>query len=96
MYEIVWFGLIACATAFAQPKSDSTIAAILRDLGASRRFQEVAISPDGQRAALAEEATEQGNDSRKAGIYVKALASLGGEGGTPDSTRIAFLSADPY
>jgi Tol biopolymer transport system component len=81
--------------AAAQPKTDSRIADILNDLGSTRQFAEVAISPDASRVAWVEDA--------KSDMYVKALGSGAapvriGTGRkiawSPDSSRIAFLSDD--
>ena len=85
--------LLICAMATAQPQGDSRIADILNDLASTRQFSEIAISPDGSRAAWVE--------GDKADIFVKVVSGSGapvrvGNGHkiawSPDSARIAFLS----
>jgi dipeptidyl aminopeptidase/acylaminoacyl peptidase len=85
--KILW--LVLCAVCLAQ--QNPRIASILSELTSAKRFDEVAISPDGKRVAWVEESV----------IYVKELAAAkapvritkGNEvAWSPDSTRIAFLS----
>src|ERR1700683_3231821 len=67
--------LLSCACAFAQGDRDSRIAAILSDLSATNTFPEVAMSPDGKRAAWVAEIIESGKDTGNAAIYVKDVGS---------------------
>ncbi len=88
MRNILFFiGTLACA--------DSRIAQILDDLAAAHQFSDIAISPDGSRAAWVADA--------KSDIYIKTLGSNAApvEAGpghqiawSPDSSRIAFLGED--
>src|ERR1700722_1080204 len=69
--------LIVCGCALAQGDRDSRIGAILADLSATHTFPEVAMSPDGKRAAWVEEIIENGVDTGHSAIYVKDVASNG-------------------
>ena len=80
---------------FAQPQPDPRIAAILNDLSSTHVFEDVAISPDGQRVAWIE------NDGSTTAIFVKDLAASSkptrvADGHSiawsPDNKRIAYLS----
>jgi dipeptidyl aminopeptidase/acylaminoacyl peptidase len=66
---------LSCALAFAQGDHDPRIASILADLSATHTFPEVAVSPDGRRAAWVEEIIENGQDTGHSAIYTKDLAS---------------------
>jgi dipeptidyl aminopeptidase/acylaminoacyl peptidase len=66
---------VLCTAAFAQNDRDASIAAILSDLSATNTFPEVAMSPDGKRAAWVGETIENGKDTGNSAIYVKDLAS---------------------
>jgi dipeptidyl aminopeptidase/acylaminoacyl peptidase len=79
----------------AQPKADPRIAAILNDLSSTHNFEDVSISPDGQRVAWVE--SENGTSQ----IFVKDLTSSSKPGRvaegrsiawSPDSKRLAYLS----
>jgi hypothetical protein len=61
--------------AFAQSDPNSRIAAILSDLSATNTFPEVAMSPDGKRAAWVAEIIENGKDTGNSAIYVKDVTS---------------------
>jgi dipeptidyl aminopeptidase/acylaminoacyl peptidase len=67
--------LLSCAGAFAQSDRDARIASILSDLSATNTFPEVAMSPDGKRAAWVAEIIENGKDTGNSAIYVKDIAS---------------------
>ncbi len=68
--------LLAVA-AYAQAPSDrnARIGAILSQLSATNTFPEVAMSPDGKKAAWVAEIIENGKDTGNSAIYVKDLAS---------------------
>jgi dipeptidyl aminopeptidase/acylaminoacyl peptidase len=86
--------LAASLSLLAQPKSDPRIGAMLKELSSTRRFDQVAISPDGKRVAWIE----------KSEIYAAALSGTSAPVHltdsptnrelvwSPDSARIAFLS----
>src|SRR5580658_7023405 len=67
--------LLSCVFAIAQSDRDARIAAILSDLSATNTFPEVAMSPDGKRAAWVAEIIENGKDSGNSTIYVKDVGS---------------------
>ncbi len=69
--------VLICACAFAQGDRDSRIGSILADLSATHTFPEVAMSPDGKRAAWVEEIIENGVDTGHSAIYVKDVGSNG-------------------
>ena len=69
--------LMICVCAFAQGDRNARIASILSDLSATHTFPEVAMSPDGKRAAWVEEIIENGVDTGHSAIYVKELATAG-------------------
>ena len=75
MRKLVVCLLLSCACAFPQGDRDSRIASILSDLSATNTFPEVAMSPDGKRAAWVAEIIENGKDTGNSAIYVKDLAS---------------------
>jgi dipeptidyl aminopeptidase/acylaminoacyl peptidase len=90
--QTIFLSLISGAMLMAQP--DSRIGGILNELGSTRTFQQVEISPDGKRVAWVARTAEGGV------IYTKDVAGGSpvriGVGGSvvwaPDSQRIAFLS----
>src|SRR5580700_2010573 len=67
--------LLSCVFAIAQNDRDSRISAILSDLSATNTFPEVAMSPDGKRAAWVAEIIENGKDTGNSAIHVKDLAT---------------------
>ncbi len=67
--------LFVSVCAFAQSDRNARIASILSDLSATHTFPEVAMSPDGKRAAWVEEIIENGVDTGHSAIFVKDLAS---------------------
>jgi dipeptidyl aminopeptidase/acylaminoacyl peptidase len=93
-----WLLLIAAlpSVAAAQPKP----AAILDDLAATRTFQEVAISPDGQKVAWVERVTVKGQPTGKMVVFAtrvdgkRPIVKLG-EGKelvwSHDSAQLAFV-----
>src|ERR1041384_8029225 len=48
--------------------------AILDDLAATRAFEEIAITPDGQRVAWVEKVIDKGRDTGRAAVFAVALA----------------------
>jgi dipeptidyl aminopeptidase/acylaminoacyl peptidase len=90
--QTIFLSLISSAMLMAQP--DSRIGGILNELGSTRTFQQVEISPDGKRVAWVARTAEGGV------IYIKDVAGGSpariGAGGSvawaPDSQRVAFLS----
>src|SRR5882672_11351919 len=93
--------LLVPALAAAQPKPG----AILDDLAATRSFEEVAISPDGQRVAWVEKLKDKGRDTGKAAVYAapvdgKRPAVKLGEGRhiawSHDGTRLAYVDQQLY
>src|SRR4051812_32292258 len=93
--------LLVPALAAAQAKPG----AILDDLAATRRFEEVAMSPDGQRVAWVEKLIDKGRDTGKAAVFVAAVdgkrpAARIGEGRhvawSHDSTRLAYVDKQLY
>ncbi|HEX7842882.1 MAG TPA: S9 family peptidase [Kofleriaceae bacterium] len=93
--------LLVPAVAVAQPKPG----AILDDLAAARSFEEIAISPDGQRVAWVEKVIDRGRDTGKAAVYAAPVdgkrppAKLG-EGRhiawSHDGTRVAYIDKQLY
>ena len=97
--------LFASAICCAQP-SDPRIATILGELASVHPFDQVAISPDGKRAAWIEELIENRMDTGNSAIYVLGLGSKNAPvrfaspkpaseravAWSPDSNTIAFLS----
>src|SRR5579864_3472078 len=62
---------------FAQQDRNARIGAILSDLAETHTFPEVAMSPDGKKAAWVEEILEGGKDTGNSAIYVKDVAGNG-------------------
>ena len=93
---------VLCSNAFAQTDRDASIAAILSDLSATNTFPEVAMSPDGKRAAWVAEIIENGKDTGNSAIYVKDVTSsampvritAGGGGKAAHSERNIAWSPD--
>jgi dipeptidyl aminopeptidase/acylaminoacyl peptidase len=69
--------ILTCVCAFAQGDRDTRIASILSDLSATHTFPEVAMSPDGKKAAWVAEIIENGKDTGNSMIYVKAVGVVG-------------------
>jgi dipeptidyl aminopeptidase/acylaminoacyl peptidase len=69
--------LLICAPAFAQSPTDrnARIGAILNQLSATNTFPEVAISPDGKKAAWVASIIENGKETGNSAIWVKDVAS---------------------
>jgi dipeptidyl aminopeptidase/acylaminoacyl peptidase len=89
------------ALAAAQPKPG----AILDDLAATRTFEEIAISPDGQRVAWVEKVIDKGRDTGKTAVFAvpidgKRPAVKLGEGRhiawSHDGTRVAYIDKQLY
>jgi len=89
------------AAAAAQPKP----AAILDELAAMHAFEEVAISPDGQRVAWVETVLEHGRDTGRAAVFAAPVdgarpANKLGEGRhiawSHDGTRLAYVDHQLY
>ncbi|TMQ07628.1 MAG: S9 family peptidase [Deltaproteobacteria bacterium] len=89
------------AVAAAQPRPG----AILDDLAATHAFEEVAISPDGQRVAWVEKVIERGRDTGRAAVFAAPLdgkrpAVRIGEGRhlawSHDATRLAYIDKQLY
>jgi dipeptidyl aminopeptidase/acylaminoacyl peptidase len=83
---------LACLTSAAQA-ADPRIASILHDLGSARSFQEVAISPDGNRLAWVDDASvlfvmDRDGGGRPARVSEATRVAVW----SPDGTRLAFLS----
>ena len=79
--------------------------AILDDLAATRTFEEVAISPDGQRVAWVEKLIERGRDTGKTAVFAapadgKRPPVRIGEGHhiawSHDGTRLAYIDTQLY
>src|SRR5215510_6833448 len=89
------------AIAAAQPKPG----AILDDLAATRSFEEIAISPDGQRVAWVEKLIDKGRDTGRAAVFAAPVdgkrppAKLG-EGRhiawSHDGTHLAYIDKQLY
>jgi dipeptidyl aminopeptidase/acylaminoacyl peptidase len=76
--------LLLAVSVYAQPPSDRNIriGAILNQLSATNTFPEVAMSPDGKKAAWVASIIENGKDTGNSSIFVKDVA------GTAAPTRI--------
>src|ERR1041385_309914 len=61
--------VLASTIAAAQPRPG----AILDDLAARRAFEEIAITPDGQRVAWVEKVIDKGRDTGRAAVFAAAL-----------------------
>jgi dipeptidyl aminopeptidase/acylaminoacyl peptidase len=101
MKAILWFVLLVPGVAAAQPKPG----AILDDLAATRAFEEVAISPDGQRVAWVEKLIAKGRDTGRAAVFAatvdgKRPPARIGEGRhiawSHDGTRLAYVDTQLY
>src|SRR5262250_1034863 len=93
--------VVSPAIAAAQPRPG----AILDDLAATRSFEEIAITPDGQRVAWVEKVIEKGRDTRRAAVFAVALDGKRppvrlGEGRhlawSHDGARLAFVDKQLY
>jgi dipeptidyl aminopeptidase/acylaminoacyl peptidase len=89
------------ALAAAQPRPG----AILDDLATTRTFEEIAMSPDGQRVAWVEKLIDKGRDTGKAAVFVvpvdgKRPPARLGEGRhiawSHDGTRLAYVDKQLY
>jgi dipeptidyl aminopeptidase/acylaminoacyl peptidase len=95
--------LAAAGPALAAPRSSA--AAILDDLAATRSFEEIAISPDGQRVAWVEKLVVRGRDTGRTAVFAAPVdgkrppAKLG-EGNhiawSHDGTRLAYIDKQLY
>src|ERR1044071_10368502 len=88
--------VLASTIAAAQPRPG----AILDDLAATRAFEEIAITPDGQRVAWVEKVIDKGRDTGRAAVFAVALdgkrppVRLGAGRhlpGAPDGTRLGVV-----
>src|ERR1051325_10906149 len=61
--------VLASTIAAAQPRPG----AILDDLAATRAFEEIASTPDGQRVAWVEKVIDKGRDTGRAAVFAAAL-----------------------
>src|SRR5262249_43945687 len=78
---------------------------ILDDLAATRMFEQVAISPDGQRVPWVEKVVEKGRDTGGAAVFAASIdgrrpAAKLGEGRhiawSHDSARLAYVDKQVY
>ena len=93
--------VLASTIAAAQPRPG----AILDDLAATRAFEEIAITPDGQRVAWVEKVIDKGRDTGRAAVFAAALDGKRppvrlGEGRhiawSHDGARLAFVDKQLY
>src|SRR5262249_50314878 len=93
--------VLVSAIAAAQPKPG----AILDDLAATRAFEEIAITADGQRVAWVEKLIDKGRATGRAGVFAVALDGKRppvrlGEGRhiawSHDGARLAFIDKQLY
>src|SRR5882724_9789266 len=90
--------LLASFACLAQPVRPPTIEAMLKELGSTRPFDQVAISPDGKRVAWLEKSTIYVASIGRAAEPVRISAGTAGKlssserelAWSPDSARIAF------
>jgi len=101
MKAILWVILLVPGLAAAQPKPG----AILDDLAATRAFEEIAISPDGQRVAWVEKLIAKGRDTGRTAVFAAAVDGKRppariGEGRhiawSHDGTRLAYVDKQLY
>src|ERR1700743_490805 len=100
MKASLWI-LLVPAVAAAQPKPG----AVLDDLAATRSFEEIAVSPDGQRVAWVEKLIDKGRDTGKAAVFAapvdgKRTPVRIGEARhiawSHDGTRLAYVDKQLY
>src|ERR1051325_11280937 len=93
--------VLASTIAAAQPRPG----AILDDLAATRAFEEIASTPDGQRVAWVEKVIDKGRDTGRAAVFAAALDGKRppvrlGEGRhiawSHDGARLAFADKQLY
>ncbi|HMG52077.1 MAG TPA: S9 family peptidase [Kofleriaceae bacterium] len=100
MRALYLIALVPAAAAAQPAAAPPSVAAVLDDLAAMHAFEEVAISPDGQRVAWVETVIEHGRDTRRAAVFAAPVDGKRppvklGEGRhiawSHDGTRLAYV-----
>jgi dipeptidyl aminopeptidase/acylaminoacyl peptidase len=89
----IFLGFVCAGAILAAQSADPRIGGILNQLGSTRTFQQVEISPDGKRVAWVARTSEGGVIFVKEGSAPPVRIGAGGSiAWSPDSQRIAFLA----